>query len=67
MNLLWVQGKPVGECGAIGVSASVYICYAKATTAGRRFSEGGTHEETLHPQDQEGDLRENKRLRMTRN
>ena len=31
-------------------------CYAKATTADWRFSEGGTHEETLHPQDQEGEL-----------
>ena len=28
-------------------------CYAKATTAGRRLSEGGTHEEMLRPQDQE--------------
>ena len=26
-------------------------CYAKATSVGRRFSEGGTHEETLRPQD----------------
>ena len=28
-----------------------YECYAKATTTGRRFSEGGTHEETLRPRD----------------
>ena len=40
-------------------------CYAKANTAGRRFSEGGTHEETLHPQDQRGESRGNKRLRRT--
>ena len=26
-------------------------CYTKATSVGRRFSEGGTHEETLRPQD----------------
>ena len=32
-------------------------CYAKATIAGRRLSEGGTHEEMLHPQDQEEELR----------
>ena len=32
-------------------------CYAKATNAGRGFSEGGTHEETLCPQDQEGESR----------
>ena len=25
-------------------------CYAKATSVGRRFAEGGTHEETLRPQ-----------------
>ena len=32
--------------------ASLVIqCYAKATSVGRRFSEGGTHEETLRPQD----------------
>ena len=29
----------------------VCACYAKATSVGRRFSEGGTHEETLRPQD----------------
>ena len=34
-------------------------CYAKATTTGWRFSEGGTHEEMLRPQGQEGELREN--------
>ena len=32
-------------------------CYAKATIAGRGFSEGGTHEETLRPQNQEGESR----------
>ena len=26
-------------------------CYTKATSVGQRFSEGGTHEETLCPQD----------------
>ena len=41
-------------------------CYAKTTTAGWRFSEEGTHEETLHPQDQEGELRGTRRSRMTR-
>ena len=29
----------------------ISVCYAKATLVGRRFSEGGTHEETLLPQD----------------
>ena len=39
---------------------SASVCYAKATTVGRRLSEGGTHEETLRPQDQEEELQENK-------
>ena len=34
-------------------------CYAKATSIGRRFSEGGTHEETLRPQDLGRKVREN--------
>ena len=52
------------SCSSILVDVK---CYVKATTAGWRFSEGGTHEETLRPQDQEGELRGNKRSRMTRN
>ena len=37
-------------------SGSRAHCYTKATTADWRFSEGGTHEEMLCPQDQEGEL-----------
>ena len=32
------------------------MCYAKATSMGRRFSEGGTHAEMLRPQDLKREL-----------
>ena len=35
---------------------AIVVCYAKATSVGRRFSEGGTHEEMLRPQDLKGEL-----------
>ena len=48
-----VAGVMVAVVVTEGSEISVFLtcwCYAKTTTVGLSFSEGGTHEETLRPQ-----------------
>ena len=52
-----VVGGAKIDGAVIGMTEGTVVtkCYVKATSVGRRLSEGGTHEETLCPQEQEND------------